>query len=164
MFRTLFICLMAALSSWPGLGQLYAQTARPPAFVSSAGKPAFVPSAGKPVSPDPRLYAVYDSAYLARVQREQPALLQRWNFYLDHAFLVTDYPAGKGFEPLERLPVVAIADPAAPVNILLLEKTQGLHHAWDRPVFYRINQSSRVLMYVAGKDFTLKFKKSDNKK
>lgn len=109
------------------------------------------------VVPDVRLYAAFDSAYLATLQRDHPVLLERWNFYLDHAFIVADYPAGKGLDQLEALPVVQLADPAAPINILLLEKTQGLRHAWERPVAYRINDSQRVLMYQSGKAFNRDF-------
>ena len=104
--------------------------------------------------PDSRLYAVFDSAYLDRLRSDNPVLLLRWNYYLDHAFLISDFPAAKG--DIAQHPRVQISDISA-VNILLLEKNQRLARDWQKPVFYRINDSNKVLMYFPGKDFNRKF-------
>jgi hypothetical protein len=105
--------------------------------------------------PDKRLYAVFDSAYLGRLQKDNPVLLLRWNYYLDHAFVVSDFPEAKG--EIGQYPAVQISDISS-INILLLEKNQRLAHDWQKPVFYRINDSNKVLMYYPGKDFNRKFK------
>lgn len=110
----------------------------------------------RPAIPDARLYAVFDSVYLENVSAHNPTLLLRWNFYLDNAFIISDFPAAKG--DVAQLPVVQIPD-LKQVNILLLEKTQRLARDWEKPVLYRIGDSDKVLMYFSGKDFNQKFRK-----
>jgi hypothetical protein len=107
------------------------------------------------VVPDIRLYAVFDSAYVENLRTANPALLLRWNFYLDNAFIVSDFPAEKG--DIAQLPAVQIPD-LQDLNILVLEKTQRLARDWQKPVFYRIGDSNKVLMYFSGKDFNRKFR------
>lgn len=103
---------------------------------------------------DPRLYEVYDSTYLSRLQNELPTLIYRLNFYLDHAFYITDYPAEKG-SPAD-LPSVEIED-TSKVNILLLEKEQILIRDFDKQSYYRINQTDQVLVFHSGKKFVEMF-------
>ena len=109
-----------------------------------------------PAEPDSRLYAAFDSAYLERLKTDNPNLLLRWNYYLDNAFIISDFPAAKG--EITQYPEVQIPD-IANVNILVLEKTQSLHRDWHKPTFYRIGDTGKVLMYYSGEDFNRKFKK-----
>ncbi len=106
------------------------------------------------LKPDARLYAVWDSAYLENLQTANPTLLLRWNFYLDNAFIVTDFPPEKG--SIEQFPAVQISDLRA-INILALERNQSLTRDWEKPVFYRVKGDNKVLMYFSGKDFNQKF-------
>ena len=109
-----------------------------------------------PAEPDGRLYAAFDSAYLERLKTDNPTLLLRWNYYLDNAFIISDFPAAKG--EITQYPEVQIPD-IANVNILVLEKTQSLHRNWRKPTFYRIGDTGKVLMYYSGEDFNRKFRK-----
>lgn len=105
--------------------------------------------------PDARLYAVFDSVYLQNISRDNPTLLLRWNFYLDNAFIVSDFPPEKG--NASQYPGVKISD-LRDLNILLLEKEQPLARDWQKPVFYHIEGTNKVLMYFSGKDFNRKFR------
>lgn len=107
------------------------------------------------VIPDARLYDAFDSTYLESLRRDNPGLLQRWNFYLDNAFIVTEFPPQKG--DIAQFPAVQISDISG-INILVLEKNQHLAHDWQKPVFYRINNTGKVLMYYPGKEFNQKFR------
>lgn len=104
----------------------------------------------QPPVPDARLFEAFDSVYVFTTLETNPALVRRWNFYLDHAFVVMDFPPEKG--DIAALPVVKIANPDR-FNILLLEQQQPLARDWEKPTFYRINQSQQVLMYFPGKIF-----------
>jgi hypothetical protein len=55
------------------------------------------------------------------------------------------------------MPIVRIPDPAS-INILALEQTQALSRDWDKPTFYRINNSQTALMYYPGKRFNQAFR------
>ena len=107
------------------------------------------------VVPDPRLYDAFDSTYLESLRRDNPVLLQRWNFYLDNAYVITEFPAQKG--DVSQFPAVQISDISS-IHILVLEKNQHLTHDWHKPVFYRINNTRKVLMYYPGKEFNRKFR------
>ena len=112
------------------------------------------PNAVPDVLPDPRLYSAFDSAYIESLRRDNPTLLLRWNFYLDNAFVISDFPPQKG--DIAQYPAVQIPD-ISNMNILVLEKNQRLAHDWQKPVFYRINNTQKVLMYFPGKEFNRRF-------
>lgn len=121
---------------------------------------SFFALSGQPparVQPDARLFEVYDSAFIFKVLETNPMLVQRWNFDLDHAFVLTDFPPEKG--DIAALPSVEIAD-LARLNILLLEKQKPLARDWERAVFYRVNKSETVLMLLPGKLLMERFRKS----
>lgn len=107
------------------------------------------------VVPDARLYAAFDSTYITTLQRDNPALLLRWNYYLDNAFVISDFPSQKG--DIAQYPEVQIPD-ISNFNILVLEKTQRLARDWNKTTFYRIGSTNKVLMYFSGKDFNRKFR------
>jgi len=103
----------------------------------------------KPVSIDPRLFEVYDQDYLERIRTEAPFLLERLNFYLDNAWYLSDYPEDKG---AMSFPVVSIDD-LETINILLLEKEQGLHKDFLTETTYSVNGTRKVLIFRSGKVF-----------
>ena len=107
------------------------------------------------VTPDARLYEAFDSVYIENLRTANPTLLLRWNYYLDNAFIVSDFPAQKG--EIGQFPVVQIPD-LSNFNILILERTQRLARDWDKTTFYRISATNKVLMYYSGKDFNRRFR------
>jgi hypothetical protein len=120
------------------------------------GFPAFL-SAQQDLPPiDERLYDVYEADYLQRLQTANPQVLQRLNFYLDHAYYLTEYPAEKG-NP--EFPEVTIEDLES-INILLLEKEQQLRHALDRPTQYQVKGTNLILVYHPGEKFQKDFRAS----
>jgi hypothetical protein len=120
------------------------------------GFPAFL-SAQQDLPPiDERLYDVYEADYLQRLQTANPQVLQRLNFYLDHAYYLTEYPAEKG-NP--EFPEVIIEDLES-INILLLEKEQQLRHALDRPTQYQVKGTNLILVYLPGEKFQKDFRAS----
>lgn len=98
---------------------------------------------------DARLYEVFDGSYLEKVHTENPFLIQRWNFYLDHAWYITGLPAEKA---LAAYPVISV-DNLEDINILLLEKEQHLKRDWERQMVYRIGDSGKALVFHSGKEF-----------
>ncbi len=106
------------------------------------------------VIPDDRLYEVYEREYVDGLVNENPFLIKRWNFYLDNAFLIAD----EVIEKQADYPSVTIAD-LKNINILLLEKEQKLQRDWDKPIIYKIDDTDKMLVYHAGKDFTKSLKK-----
>lgn len=108
---------------------------------------------------DERLHDVYETDYLERLKIENPFLLQRWNFYLDHAWYITDLPNEKDSESYT---FISIAD-LDKVNILLLEKEQNLKKDWNKQQVYKIENTNKVLVYYAGKEFTKKLNEHLNR-
>jgi len=102
---------------------------------------------------DERLYATYEADYLLNLQQQHPVLLQRLNYYLDHAWYITTYPAEK---KMGNLPTVRIADPRT-VNILELERDQNIRRDLHRQVIYQIENSDQILVYHSAQRFTADF-------
>lgn len=100
------------------------------------------------VQPDARLYEVYAADYLQRLQTKNPFLIQRWNFFLDHGFYVTDMPAGKDMTYSE----ITVAD-VDKINILQLEKEQNLTRDFNKRMRYRIAGTDKLLICYSGKEF-----------
>jgi len=121
------------------------------AFILNAQSQAKVDTS----TPDARLFEVYESSYIDQIQSSNPFLIQRWNYYLDHAYSVIEE---KDAKPTEY-PTVNITD-LEHINILLLEKEQGLTHDFENPTVYRISGTNKLLVYKSGKQFNALFKKS----
>ena len=103
---------------------------------------------------DSRLYEVYEKDYLEKTAIEDPFLIQRWNFYLDNAFIITDNALSKN-ETAADYPSVSIPD-LKQINILKLEKEQKLNHDFYSETVYKIAKTNQYLVYLAGKDFVEK--------
>lgn len=104
------------------------------------------------VKADARLYDVYEADYLNRLQTKNPALIQRWNFYLDNAWRLTRIPQGKDGE----YPTVSVAD-VDNINILLLQKEQNLTRDFNKRLRYRIAGTDTLIEYYSGKEFVKAF-------
>ncbi len=111
-----------------------------------------------PLDIDQRLLALYDEAYLDRLKKTNPFMIQRLNYYLDNAYYITDYPKAKA----ASYPSVAIAD-LEHFNILLLEKEQDLKRNWDKITVYQIKGTNKVLVYYSGKDFVKRLNEHYNR-
>ncbi len=103
--------------------------------------------------PDSRLFDVFDRAYIERLVTEDPFTIERWNFYLDHAFYIDEIPAEKDMTiNLSHYPSVEIAD-LAHINIFKLEQVQKIHPQPDLENIYHIAGTNKLLMYKRSKDF-----------
>ncbi len=100
---------------------------------------------------DPRLYAVFEKNYLEKVSVEDAFLIHRWNFYLDHAFFISDNPLSKDGDGA-KYPSVSV-DNLDQINILKLENEQNLKHDFYLETIYKIKNTNKYLVYLAGKDF-----------
>jgi len=99
---------------------------------------------------DKRLSDAFEKSYLQRIQYKNPALLQRWTFYLDHSFYVASY-VPKKFDT--STPAIQVKD-MSNINIFQLEKAnKHLKRDWNKPMAYRISGTNKMLVYHAGKDF-----------
>jgi hypothetical protein len=104
---------------------------------------------------DKRLPEVFEQNFLDLVRREDPILFERWHFYLDHAFFISDNALAKEGKE-ETYPSVLI-DNLSSINILKLEKEQNLKHDFYTETIYKIEGTSQFLVYLSGKDFIEKF-------
>ena len=100
---------------------------------------------------DPRLYAVFEKNYLEKVAVEDAFFIHRWNFYLDHAFFISDNPLSKDGDGA-NYPSVSV-DNLDQINILKLENEQNLKHDFYLETIYKIKNTNKYLVYLAGKDF-----------
>ena len=99
---------------------------------------------------DHRLLEVYEQDYLEKLQNKNPFLLERWTYYLDHAYYLTELPEQKQKESYPQIIIKDITN----INILLLEREQQLKRQWELPSIYKIKGSPKYLVYLPGKKFT----------
>lgn len=101
------------------------------------------------ISIDDRLFDVYDREYLENVKQSNPFLIQRWNYYLDHAWKIEALPSEKA-NSVEQ--VIEVPD-LEQINILLLEKTLKIRPDWHTFQMYQIKNTDKMLVYLPGKVF-----------
>jgi hypothetical protein len=100
---------------------------------------------------DQRLYAVFGKEYIDESLRSDVFSLQRWTFYLDNAYIVVnEAPTKDGAEG--DFPTVKIPD-LAHINILQLEKEQDLKRDYYTESIYRIEGTTKYLVYHSGRNF-----------
>ena len=108
-----------------------------------------------PLIPDQRLLAVFDADHLEKLRTDSPLQLLRYNFYLDHGWFLTDIPPGKT-KGAEGFEVIRLADTDR-INILAVQRELNLSRAFDRPTYYRVEGTNKVLVLRAEKTFARLF-------
>lgn len=107
------------------------------------------------INVDQRLYDVFEKKYIENISKEDPLLIERWVFYLDNAFFISDNALEKS-KAQGEYPSVQIAN-LDKINILQIEKEQGLKHDFYTETIYKIAGTDKYLIYLAGRDFVEKF-------
>jgi GT2 family glycosyltransferase len=103
---------------------------------------------------DPRIYTAYEREYVDRVAQSNPFLIQYWTFYLENAYFITDMPSEKTDDAMEYTTIKI--DNLNNINILQLEKKYPMKHDWDTLKAYRIEGTSKLLVYHPGRLFVEK--------
>jgi hypothetical protein len=108
-----------------------------------------------PLVPDERLLAVFEADHLEKLRTESPLQLLRYNFYLDHGWFWADIPAGKakGAEGFQVIPLAGTDR----INIFAVQRELNLQRAFDRPTYYRVEGTDKVLVLRAEKTFARLF-------
>jgi hypothetical protein len=104
---------------------------------------------------DQRLYAVFGKEYIDASLRDDLFSLQRWTFYLDNAYIIVSEPPTKDGTAGD-FPTVKIPD-LAHINILQLEKEQDLKRNFYVESIYRIEGTTKYLVYQSGRNFVEAF-------
>ena len=108
-----------------------------------------------PTQPDERLYEVFEADYLQRIADNFPQQIQRMNYYLDHAWYISDFVEGK-----HRLDGEIDVEDVSNINIYELEKTtSSLKRSVERRMIYRIKGTNKLLIYYHTGEFLRRFRK-----
>lgn len=114
--------------------------------------PALLSAQNDTVSIDERLYNVFEYDFLKRMQEETPAMLEYYNFFLNHAYQIEPLHAGKESNYAE----VQIDD-LTTINILKVIKEQSLHRDYVHQSIYRIKNTDKLLVLISEKELVKKF-------
>ena len=104
---------------------------------------------------DTRIYEAYGKAHVDEVAKSDVFLLQRWTYYLDNAFYVTDELVSKD-GVVADYPSVSVPD-LAHINILKLEMEQSLKRDYYVETIFKIKGTNKYLIYHSGKNFIERF-------
>ena len=98
---------------------------------------------------DNRLYDIFDEEYLENLKDNNPFMIQRWNYYLDHAWYLSDYPSEKGNPDYPTIQINNLDQ----INIFQIEKEQLTKRDWNKQMMYQIEGTNKILVYHSGKKF-----------
>ena len=106
-------------------------------------------SASAAIQIDDRLYDIYEADYLDRLLKERPFLIQKWNFYLENAYYLTDDEKALS----QDQPTIVVKD-VSNINIIALMREYELLSHPQLEKSYRIANSSQVLVLRSSRDIT----------
>lgn len=101
---------------------------------------------------DSRLLAIYSGDYLKDLQTANPFLIQRWNFYLDNSWYLTELPIEKDSDTYPKIQVEDLEK----INIFSIEQKFDLKRDWDKHVVCKIENTNKALVLLSGKAFNEK--------
>jgi hypothetical protein len=100
---------------------------------------------------DARLYEAYGKAYVDEIAQTDSYLLNRWTFYLDNAFYITDALVNKDGKTVDYpsvfIPVLE------QINILKLEQEHQIKRDYYKETIFKIEGTNKYLVYLSGKNF-----------
>lgn len=114
--------------------------------------PALLSAQNNSISIDERLYDVFEDDFLKRMQAETPAMLEYYNFFLNHAYQIETLYADKesNYDEVQ-------IDDLTTINILKVIKEQSLHRDYVHQSIYRIKNTDKILVLVSEKELIKKF-------
>lgn len=101
---------------------------------------------------DERLYEVFEADFLERMQKETPAMLEYYNFFLDNAYKIQTLNKDK----TSTYPKITV-DNTEDINILKLINDQKLKRDYNNQSIYQIADSNQLLILIAEKELAKKF-------
>lgn len=106
---------------------------------------------------DGRLYDAFTKEQVEFWQKNNTFIIQRYNFYLDHAWSLIDVEADK--LSMGGYPEVLIQD-LNKINIFLVEKENTVSRSFDRSVTYRVKGQNKLLVFCSEREFNQKLNKA----
>jgi len=95
---------------------------------------------------DERLYAKYDKQYLEKISKENPQLLEKMNFFVEHAGYIIDMPD----KPIEYKDLVRKSDNSKDISIDELKNFNVyLYNCFpdvERTTYYKIGNTGKLLI------------------
>lgn len=103
---------------------------------------------------DERLYDVFDTSFLERMQKETPAMLEYYNFFLDNVYTIQSLGENKVSDYL-KITIDDIED----MNILKIITDYEIKRDYNNQIIYQIEDSDKLLILISEKELAKKFNK-----
>lgn len=107
---------------------------------------------------DNRLYDVFDTDFLERLQEKTPATLEYYNFFLDNAYDIKPLVSNKSSD----YPKVVINN-LDNLNILKIIKDQELKRDYNNQTIYQITNTDKLLILISEKELVKQFNQHTNR-
>lgn len=98
---------------------------------------------------DKRLLVKFSEEQVLKMKSEHPNVLEYWDFYLDHSYVIVDVPEGKSASEYPELKFKS----ADKFNILAHDITMNS----TVKKYYQLPGSNQMLVLLSSADFTKKF-------
>ena len=108
------------------------------------------------VVPDARLVDYLGQDKLAILQKNDPDIIVYYNYYLDNSYILQTMPADKlegGKYQTLKLPLRGGKVDTQKLNVLKLD----IQRKYDQRVYYKVEGSSEVLIFISEKEFMKKY-------
>jgi len=108
------------------------------------------------VVPDARLVEYLGQEKLAILQKNDPDIIVYYNYYLDNSYILQTIPADKlegGNYQTLKLPLRGGKVDTQKLNVLKLD----IQRKYDQRVYYKVEGSSEVLIFLSEKEFMKKY-------
>ncbi len=111
----------------------------------------FAQSKGTPTI-DKRLYEVFEADFLEQMQRKTPAMIEYYNFFLDHAYDIQTSTK----KETSTYPEITINN-FENINILKIITDENLKRDYHNQSIYQIVGTDKLLILIAEKELAKKF-------
>ena len=116
------------------------------------------------VTPDPRLSQVWDENTIEHHLAYSPTTIQYYNFFLDHAYVIEDFPVDK-MDAYENIPELQLKDAfanetpdfsnAGLKNLNIMKYDIEIHS--NQRSTYRLGKSGKIIVFYSGYEITSEF-------
>jgi len=111
-----------------------------------------------PITPDSRVIDYLGLEKVEIIQKNNPELIRYYNFFLDNAYEIAKVPADKLADnnfPTLKLPLKNGKVDIKKLNVLKL----NIERKFDKQVYYKIHNSSEIIVFLSEEDFMKKYNK-----
>lgn len=106
-----------------------------------------------PQNVDPRIIDFLGQKKVDVLLKNNPGIIEYYQYYLDNAYYISELDGGKMNSKNISGTIHLKSLKKSEINILKLD----IQRAYDHPVYYKISNSNKLMVFISEKEFMRKF-------